>query len=293
MPAPAPVQSTQPAPQPQQQQVQQPQQQPAQQAALPSTESQKNWTWCFNPGKQFTADVSINGCNAVISANKDQPRDMANAYYNRAVAYRSKGNLDRAIDDFGQAMRLEPKESEFVNDRGAAYHAKGDIDRAIADYDRAIQLNPKAAEPYSNRGSAFQRKGDFARASADYGEVTKLQPENVGAWVARCWVRGVAGRELQQAMSDCNQVLKLKPDVADALDSRGMINLKLGQNDAAIKDYDAALKIDPKLPTALYGRGVARQKKGDRNGGNSDINAARNLKANIADEMNRYGVRPN
>ena len=44
---------------------------------------------------------------------------------------------------------------------------------------------------------------------------------------------------------------------------------------------------------ALYGRGVARQKKGDRNGGNSDITAARGLKAGIAEEMNRYGVRLN
>jgi tetratricopeptide (TPR) repeat protein len=146
----------------QQQQAQQPapQQQPAQpQAAQPQqpTQAQQNWTWCLNPGKQFPADTSIKGCDAVIGANKDQPRDMANAYYNRGIAYRSKGNLDRAIDDFTQAIRLDSRESEFVNDRGAAYHAKGDIDRAIADYDKAIQLNPKAAEPYNNRGSAYQR----------------------------------------------------------------------------------------------------------------------------------------
>ena len=114
---------------------------------------------------------------------------------------------------------------------------------------------------------------------------------SVDAWSARCWTRGVAGRELPQALSDCNQVLKLKPDLADAFDSRGLINLKMGQTEAAIKDYDEALKIDPKLATALYGRAVARNKKGDRNGANADLNAARGFRANIADEMNRYGVR--
>jgi tetratricopeptide (TPR) repeat protein len=121
--------------------------------------------------------------------------------------------------------------------------------------------------------------------------VTKLQPDNIDAWSARCWTRGVAGRELQEAISDCNQVLKLKPDLADALDSRGLIYLKMGQADAAIRDYDAALKLDPKLATALYGRAVARNKKGDRNGANADLNAARGLRATIGDEMNRYGVR--
>jgi tetratricopeptide (TPR) repeat protein len=156
----------------------------------------------------------------------------------------------------------------------------------------AIRLNPKLAEPYNNRGSAYQRKGDFARASADYGEVTKLQPQNADAWSARCWVRGVAGREVQQALQDCNQALKLKADAPDVLDSRGFVYLKLGQNDSAINDYNAALKLDPKLAGALYGRGVAKQKKGDRTGSAADIAAAKAIQANIAEEFAKYGVRP-
>ena len=61
MPAPAQKQQAQqPAPQPQ----------PAQpQAAQPQqpTQAQQNWTWCLNPGKQFPADTSIKGCDAVIA----------------------------------------------------------------------------------------------------------------------------------------------------------------------------------------------------------------------------------
>ena len=41
------------------------------------------------------------------------------------------------------------------NSRGAAYYAKGDLDRAIADYDEAIRLDPKEAIAYNNRGVAL------------------------------------------------------------------------------------------------------------------------------------------
>ena len=131
----------------------------------------------------------------------------------------------------------------------------------MADYDQAIKLNPKSVYAYNNRGASFQRKGDFARASADYGEVTRLQPNNADAWAARCWVRAAGGREVQQALTDCDESLKLKADAPDVLDTRGFVNLRLGKKDDAIKDYDAALKLDPKLPGALYGRGVAKARR--------------------------------
>ena len=107
---------------------------------------------------------------------------------------------------------------------------------------------------------------------------------------ARCWVRAVDGRELQQALSDCNQALKIKPGSADVLDTRGVVYLKLNQNDNALKDFDAALKLEPKLASSLYGRGVIRLRKGDR-GGDADINAAKSIKSDIAQELSRYGVR--
>jgi len=163
--------------------------------------------------------------------------------------------------------------------------------RAMADYDAAIKLNPKSAYAYNNRGASFQRKGDYARASTDYGEVTRLQPKNPDAWAARCWVRAAAGREVQQALNDCNESLKLKADQPDVLDTRGFVYLRLGKMDDAIKDYDAALKLESKLLSALYGRGVAKARKGDKAGGISDITAAKSMKSDIESEFSRYGIR--
>ena len=246
-------------------------------------------TACMNEQKSASVDTAIKGCDAVIG---ETLKNLANAYYFRGSAKFGKSDFDGAIGDYGQALHLDPTDADYLNSRAAAYEAKKDVDRALADYNQAIKTSPNSIYAYNNRGAVFQRKGDFARAAADYGEVTKLQPNNIDAWSARCWVRAISPGQTKQALSDCNAALKIKPDAADVLDTRGFIYLKLGQNDNAIKDYDAALKLDQKLAGSLYGRGLAKTRKGDRNGGPADMTAAKAIKSDIAEEFARYGLRP-
>jgi tetratricopeptide (TPR) repeat protein len=246
-------------------------------------------TACMNDQKSASVETAIKGCDAVIN---ETLKNLANAYYFRGNAKFGKSDFDGAIGDYGQALRLDPADPDYLNSRAAAYEGKKDIDRALADYNEAIKTNPNSIYAYNNRGAAFQRKGDFARAAADYGEVTRLQPNNLDAWSARCWVRALSPGQTQQALADCNAALKIKADAFDVLDTRGFVFLKLGQTDNAIKDFDAALKGDPKLAGSLYGRGLAKLRKGDRNGGSTDMAAAKALKSDIAEEFSRYGLKP-
>jgi len=254
----------------------------------PAGDAARNSAACMNEKHSVPPDAAIAGCNNVI---QDTTSNLATAFYFRGEANALKRDYDRAIADYTQAITLSPNDADFLTGRAAAYEAKKDLDRAMADYNQAIKVNPKAVHVFNSRGAAFQRKGDYARASADYGEVTRLQPTNADAWGARCWVRAIDGRELRQALSDCDQALKIKPDSVDVLDTRGVVYLKLNQNDAALKDFDAALKLEPKLASSLYGRGIVRLRKGDRTGGTADITAAKSIKAGIAEELGRYGVR--
>ena len=57
--------------------------------------------WCYG---EATADQTIQGCDAVIRWARETPRDTGTAFYNRGLAFAAKGQLDRAIDDYGQAM---------------------------------------------------------------------------------------------------------------------------------------------------------------------------------------------
>src|SRR5215468_10086473 len=64
------------------------------------------------------------------------------AYSNRGNAYSNKGELEHAIQDYDQAIRLNPKDVMSYDNRGLAHTRKGDLDRAILDFDQAIVLRP-------------------------------------------------------------------------------------------------------------------------------------------------------
>ncbi len=57
----------------------------------------------------------------------------------------------------------------------------------------------------------------------------------------------MAGLEPRLALADCNQALTLAPGNPSYLDSRGLVDLRLGDFDGAIKDYSTALAAMPSL----------------------------------------------
>jgi hypothetical protein len=67
--------------------------------------------------------------------------------------------------------------------------------------------------------------------------------------------------------------------------------VRMKQWDKAIAEYDKALYGRPDLTISLYGRGVAKRAKGDVAGGNADIAAATRDEPDIANIMQRLGVK--
>lgn len=63
-----------------------------------------------------------------------------------------------------------------ASNRGLAFMGKGDVDKAIADYDQAIRLNPDYAKAYYGRSITYEDKGDLDKASADRKRAKGLDP---------------------------------------------------------------------------------------------------------------------
>ncbi len=95
---------------------------------------------------------------------------------------------------------------------------------------------------------------------------------------------------MPEALGDCNQALRLRAGDANALDSRGLVYLKMRSPDLALADYDAALKSDPKRAHWLYGRSLARRMKGDRAGADADLAGALRGDPGIVAKYATYGV---
>src|SRR5262245_3020340 len=122
-------------------------------------------------------DLKIRACTAVIEDRSENQRNRVIAYNSRGIAWRRKGNYDRAIADYTEAIRLDPKYVLAYNNRCFAWYLKKDYDRAIADCNEAIRLDPKHAQAYNNRGIVWHEKGDLDRAFADFNEAIRLDPK--------------------------------------------------------------------------------------------------------------------
>jgi tetratricopeptide (TPR) repeat protein len=260
----------------------------------------------------------------------DQPSDAA-GFARRGAASDARHDYDDAIADLTRACELAPTESSYFYLRGRAHWHKGDADQALADFDQAIKLKPdnvealvgraslrvsrngnaaevtpdleaasrvlpQQAEMHLNIGHLYDSVGQQAAAVAEYSKWIDSHPRDnllmPGALNSRCWSRSLSGQDLELARTDCNAALRLKPNTAAFLDSRGLVYLRQNDYDKAIADYDAALHLEPKIAWALYGRGLARLHKGLTAEGQADIAAADALEPKIAERAASYGITP-
>src|ERR1700687_2230729 len=100
---------------------------------------------CFGTDAGIPVSLRIDTCTGLIQSGGLSQDILAVAFQNRGTAYLGKGDNDRAIEDYDQAIRLDPNYANAFNSRGVAYQNKGDNARAIQDYDQAIRLDPDDA----------------------------------------------------------------------------------------------------------------------------------------------------
>jgi tetratricopeptide (TPR) repeat protein len=85
-----------------------------------------------------------------------------------------KGDLDRAVRDYGEAIRIDPKYPDSYSQRGQTFFKLGDIERAIADYTAALAQAPQHGEALRARGMAHLYRGETDLALADLSKAIEL-----------------------------------------------------------------------------------------------------------------------
>src|ERR1700752_3210640 len=68
---------------------------------------------------------------------------FADGFRYRAEAYRNSGEIDKALAERAQAIKLNPKNPVYYGARALIHQSRGEFDLAVADYDRMIAINPK------------------------------------------------------------------------------------------------------------------------------------------------------
>jgi tetratricopeptide (TPR) repeat protein len=86
----------------------------------------------------------------LIDSDKTLRADRIKALIARAGAYDRKAMIDRAIDDYGTVLELDPTLADIYNARGELWRKKGDRPKAVQDFGAALKLNPNLAAAKAN-----------------------------------------------------------------------------------------------------------------------------------------------
>jgi Flp pilus assembly protein TadD len=72
-------------------------------------------------------------------------------------------------------MRIDPNNAVPYYDRGIAYYWLKHYEKAVEDYTEAIRLQPNYWQAYGNRANAYQQLGETEKARRDLARAKELK----------------------------------------------------------------------------------------------------------------------
>jgi tetratricopeptide (TPR) repeat protein len=217
----------------------------------------------------------------------------AEAFVLRDQAELASDRTKAAMADFDLALKLEPDNFEALLARGAELATDGDMTKARLDLELAARRKTPDGRARLRVARAYEDALAYPDAIAQFDVMIAEKGTDemtVAAYNGRCWDRAVMKQDLDKALADCSQALKIAPKDPDVLDSRALVRVRRGELDLALADYDAAIKAQPGTALTLYARGVARAKKGLKAASDADIAAAVAIDPKVFDQAKRYGI---
>ncbi len=211
------------------------------------------------------------------------------AHNNLGAALAKKGQIDEAIRQLQEALRLQPHFAPACNNLANALLLKGQIDEAIGQYQEAIRLNPDHAEAYYNLGTALLLKGQTDEAIRQFQEVLRLKPDHAEAHYNLGNVLGSKG-QTDEAIRQFQEAIRLKPDHPLAHYNLGNARLLKGQMDEAIRQYLEALRLNPNHAEGHYNLGTALGSKGQTDEAITQYQEAIRLNPGNADAHYNLGL---
>ncbi len=171
------------------------------------------------------------------------------------------GDLDRAIAEFREALRIRPGFVEANCDLGAALDKRGDTDASVACLREALRSRPDDAKVHLNLGAALVHQGHVDEAIDLYREAIRSHPEfanlhfNLG-------VALLHQRMVDEAIDELTRAVELRPWYAEAYAILGGAFVLKGHQEEAVVQFEKSLALDPDQSATRINLGLALARQG-------------------------------
>ncbi|RKU16094.1 hypothetical protein C6500_18140 [Candidatus Poribacteria bacterium] len=139
---------------------------------------------------------------------------------------------------------------------------EGKIDDAIEKWSSIANIsegidNDIAAAAFFARGTIKNTLDRHEEAISDANEAIRLKPNYTEGYFLRGLSNANSGRR-EEAISDFNAAIRLNPNDAQSYVLRGLSNYNSGRREEAISDFNTAIRLNPNDAQAYYLRGLVK-----------------------------------
>jgi eukaryotic-like serine/threonine-protein kinase len=180
--------------------------------------------------------------------------EASNYWYQYLVAYLEdlSGNFDGALSNYSVAAALQPDSPWVRFSRARLYRSKGELDYALEDITSALERlkdGPEACKVKLELGYLYQELGDFKNARLAYDEVIHTDKTDAYAPAARLNRANIDAESgaFERARLEYDALLQRDFRDTSARHSRALLELRLGQAERARIDATALLDMQSNL----------------------------------------------
>ncbi len=177
-----------------------------------------------------------------------------NIHNNLGMAYDRAEMYGNAVEEFNEALRLDPEYIEVLNNLAVTYHRMGLMDEATERLREALRLRPGYPEAHCNLGNIYASAGRYEEALLEFEAALTLHPDNAIAHYSLGNIY-TEQEKLPDAIKEFQEAVRLDPDYLPARSSLGMLYARRGRHEDALREFQEALRLDPELPEAYHGIG--------------------------------------
>ena len=119
-------------------------------------------------------DAAVRNCRDAIrlTPNNSEAHDLLGQLLSR------QGLQSAALAEFQEAVRLSPDEAKYQHNLGVAYAVSGQVSEAIAHYREAVSAKPEYAKSHISLGMALAMRGQIDDAIGEFQQALQFEPGN-------------------------------------------------------------------------------------------------------------------
>jgi tetratricopeptide (TPR) repeat protein len=190
----------------------------------------------------------------------DRNPDCWMAHSNLGASYQADENWPGAVEQFQEALRLNPDDAVMHNNLGEAWlKVPGRLDDAVGQLEEALRLKPNFAEAHHNLALALEQiPGRQPEAITHFEEALRLKPDYAEAHYNLALALAHMSGRLPEAIAQFEQALRFKPDYAEAHEDLAIaLEPTPGRLPDAVKHFEEALRLMPNNAEAHVNLAIA------------------------------------